>query len=104
MRHLLHSIRGLSVASFNLRGKGWNPRVNEFDSKAEPTNDLLILAQREGAPSYIQHQGLFGMLESARFKQDISEGNVMVVPKRTHIFVNSKTFFYIRPASKNSLK
>ena len=88
-------------AAKRVRGQSRLYCVNEFGSIAEPANDLPILAQREGAPSYIKHQEFLGMLESARFKQDISEASVMAVLKRTHIFVNSKPFLYIRPASEN---
>ena len=40
------------------------------------------------------------MLDTAWFAKGASPSNIIAVLKRTHLFVNTKTFLYVRPASE----
>ena len=75
--------------------------VNDFDIKSEPALDQPLLDIQEGRHTYIAHKVFLEMLESAWYSREASESNVMAVLKRTHIFVNTATSLYIRPASEN---
>eukprot|EP00439_Symbiodinium_sp_Y106_P018382 s206_g2.t1 len=75
--------------------------VNDFDIKSEPALDQPLLDIQEGRHTYIAHNVFLEMLESAWYSREASESNVMAVLKRTHIFVNTATSLYIRPASEN---
>lgn len=74
--------------------------VNDFDAKREPADDVPILAKRAGNPSYVTHSDFMKMLEIAWFQEENTESNIMAVLKRTHLFVNTKTFLYVRPAGE----
>lgn len=37
------------------------------------------------------------MLEAAVFAKESNDANIMAVLKRTHLFVNTQTFLYVRP-------
>ena len=74
--------------------------VNDFDAGREPADDVPILAKRAGHPSYVGHSDFMKMLEIAWFQKENTESNIMAVLKRTHLFVNAKTFLYVRPASE----
>ncbi|CAE7636266.1 unnamed protein product, partial [Symbiodinium necroappetens] len=75
--------------------------VNDFDVKSEPPLDQPLIDIQEGRHTYIAHKVFLEMLESAWYSKEASESNVMAVLKRTHIFVNTATSLYIRPASEN---
>ena len=53
--------------------------VNEYDPKAEPVNDLPVLAQRQGAVSYIQHEDFLEILDPSWYLKDKSFANVLAV-------------------------
>ena len=74
--------------------------VNDYDRKAEPKNDLLILSYRHGIISYVAHDDFLNMLEPAWCLKDKNEANVMAVLERTRILLNTKTFLYVWPASE----
>lgn len=74
--------------------------VNDFDAKAEPTNNQPLLDRDDGIPSFISHADFMAMLEPAWYSKEITEANVMAVLKRTHLFVNTNTSLYVRPASE----
>lgn len=74
--------------------------VNDFDAAREPADDVPVLAKRAGQPSYVTHADFMKMLDVAWFQKENTESNIMAVLKRTHLMVNTKTFFYVRPASE----
>ena len=84
-----------------VRGQARIYCVNDFDIKSEPALDQPLLDIQEGRHTYIAHKVFLEMLESAWYSKEASESNVMAVLKRTHIFVNTATSLYIRPASEN---
>ena len=77
--------------------------MNEYDPKAEPVNDLPILAQRQGAISYIKHEDFLEMLDPSWYLKDKSVANVLAVLKRTNVILNTKTFLYVRPAGEEEV-
>lgn len=74
--------------------------VNDFDAAREPADDVPVLAKQAGQPSYVTHSDFMKMLDVAWFQKENTESNIMAVLKRTHLLVNTKTFFYVRPASE----
>ena len=76
--------------------------VNDLDIKVKPTNDLPILAHRQGLTSYVAHDSFIKMLEASWYKPEATITNVMAVLKRTRIFLNTQLFLYVRPASEFS--
>eukprot|EP00438_Fugacium_kawagutii_P012958 Skav206848 [mRNA] locus=scaffold3577:158736:160658:- [translate_table: standard] len=75
--------------------------VNDFDSNREPKDDLPVVQKREGAHGFVTHGDFMCMLENAWFSREANESNIMAVLKRTHLFVNTKTFLYVRPAGED---
>lgn len=74
--------------------------VNDFVAATEPTVGVPVLAKQAGQPSYVTHSDFMKMLDVAWFQKENTESNIMAVLKRTHLLVNTKTFFYVRPASE----
>ena len=62
---------------------------------------MPIVSKRAGQPSYISHTAFMQMLEPAWYAKEVNESNIMAVLKRTHLFVNTKSFLYIRPAGED---
>lgn len=74
--------------------------VNDFDSQREPKDDMPILQKRAGQHSFVSHKDFMAMLDNAWFSREANDSNIMAVLKRTHLFVNTNTFLYVRPAGE----
>ena len=57
--------------------------------KSGAAHDISLHAQEEGHLSYISHQEFMKMLAFASRPKDKNLSNVMAVPKRTRIFINT---------------
>lgn len=62
---------------------------------------MPIVAKRAGEASYVTHTDFMKMLDSAWYPKENSDANIMAVLKRTHLFVNTKKFLYVRPAGED---
>ncbi len=74
--------------------------VNDFDAAREPKDDMPVMQKREGRQGFVSHKDFMMMLEVAWFAKEANDANIMAVLKRTHLFVNTQTFLYVRPAGE----
>lgn len=74
--------------------------VNDFDAQREPKDDMPILQKRAGQHGFVSHKDFMAMLDNAWFSREANDSNIMAVLKRTHLFVNTNTFLYVRPAGE----
>lgn len=63
-------------------------------------DDLPIVQKQAGQHGFVAHTDFIAMLDSAWFSRAANDSNIMVALKRTHLFVNTKTFLYARPAGE----
>lgn len=74
--------------------------MNGVDAAREPKDDMPVMQKREGRQGFVSHKDFRLMLEAAVFGKESNDANVMAVLKRTHLFVNTQTFLYVRPAGE----
>ena len=74
--------------------------VNDFDDAREIRDDMPVMQKREGRQGFVSDKDFMLMLEVARLAKEANDANIMAVLKRTHLFVNTQTFLYARPAGE----
>ena len=74
------------------------PGVNDFAANVEPKDDMPVLMKKSGQHGYVDHKLFMQMLDCAWFQKEANDSNIMAVLKRTHLFVNTAKFLYVRPA------
>ena len=63
---------------------------------------MPVLMKRSGQHGYVDHKVFMQMLECAWFQKEANESNIMAVLKRTHLFINTSKFLYVRPAGTDA--
>jgi len=70
--------------------------VNDFDAAQEPKDDMSVLQKQSGQLCLPPGPDFMKMLDIAWFAKQANPSNIMAVLKRTHLFINTKSFLHVR--------